>query len=198
MLPGDAINCVYRGPHSSRRETRSSCRRPRFFEANVDDGDEDSEEDLANDFESILDLMKSSGAFTAQSLRWHYRSRHEHLIAYSNASFYYSRLVTFPGAVAESANAGVRYFKSTASIGDRPGRDNPIERARRRPCAASLHDPTRQEPRVVAFSLRNATHRSGRRAGRSDRPDLDAHFDDDRVSGFFVKSLESVQATNAT
>ena len=29
-------------------------------------------------------------------LRWHYRSRHESLIAFSNSEFYDNRLVVFP------------------------------------------------------------------------------------------------------
>lgn len=195
VLPGDAINCVYRGAALIAAGDQKQLPPTSFFEANVDDGDEDGEEDLANDFESILDLMKSSGAFTAQSLRWHYRSRHEHLIAYSNASFYDSRLVTFPGAVAESADAGVRYFKVDGVYRRSAGRDNPIE-ARHVADRVLHHYTTRPDKSlgVVAFSTaqRDAIEAAVELA-RSDRPDLDAHFDDDRVSGFFVKSLESVQ-----
>ncbi|MCS5510053.1 DUF3320 domain-containing protein [Curtobacterium flaccumfaciens pv. flaccumfaciens] len=195
VLPGDAINCVYRGAALIAAGDQKQLPPTSFFEANADDGDEDGDEDLANDFESILDLMKSSGAFTAQSLRWHYRSRHEHLIAYSNASFYDSRLVTFPGAVAESADAGVRYFKVNGVYRRSAGRDNPIE-ARHVAERVMHHYTTRPNKSlgVVAFSTaqRDAIEAAVELA-RSNRPDLDAHFDEDRVSGFFVKSLESVQ-----
>ena len=45
--------------------------------------------------ESILDASLASGMPT-KPLRWHYRSRHEDLIAFSNRNFYEGRLITFP------------------------------------------------------------------------------------------------------
>ena len=63
------------------------------------DGDDEWEEDQFEEYESILKHCKSSG-LRDLPLRWHYRSQHEDLIAYSNDSFYDGRLVTFPGAVA--------------------------------------------------------------------------------------------------
>lgn len=43
------------------------------------------------------------------SLRWHYRSRHEKLIAYSNRHFYNSDLVIFPSPNAESPEYGIKF-----------------------------------------------------------------------------------------
>jgi len=43
---------------------------------------------------SILALAKR--CFESTTLRWHYRSRHEELIAFSNAAFYESQLLTVP------------------------------------------------------------------------------------------------------
>ena len=45
--------------------------------------------------ESILDEMLASGVPTVH-LNWHYRSRRESLIAFSNRQYYDNRLVTFP------------------------------------------------------------------------------------------------------
>lgn len=49
--------------------------------------DADSEEEVATalDMESILHLCKLS--FPVKMLKWHYRSRHESLIAVSNEEF---------------------------------------------------------------------------------------------------------------
>ena len=51
-------------------------------------------------FESLLDVITSIVDFP-WSLDWHYRSRDESLIAYSNHHVYGNRLVTFPGAGGE-------------------------------------------------------------------------------------------------
>lgn len=45
--------------------------------------------------ESVLDDALAAG-FEERSLLWHYRSRHESLIAFSNAAYYENRLNTFP------------------------------------------------------------------------------------------------------
>jgi superfamily I DNA and/or RNA helicase len=58
----------------------------------VSDDDIDEEEIVDN--ESILDLVLAEFR-PARSLRWHYRSRHESLIAFSNRQFY-DDLIVFP------------------------------------------------------------------------------------------------------
>ena len=47
------------------------------------------------DSESILDLALATYR-PARDLRWHYRSRHESLIAFSNRKFYDDKLIVFP------------------------------------------------------------------------------------------------------
>ncbi len=54
------------------------------------------EENLENeDLESILDDCLALG-MPERHLKWHYRSKHESLIAFSNSMYYDSRLCTFP------------------------------------------------------------------------------------------------------
>ena len=65
-----------------------------FFEQIVDVADSDDESPTA-DMESILGLFAAQGA-RHKMLRWHYRSRHESLIAVSNYEFYDNELVVFP------------------------------------------------------------------------------------------------------
>ena len=55
--------------------------------------DEIDEEEIV-DNESILDLALAEFR-PSRSLRWHYRSRHESLIAFSNRQFY-NDLIVFP------------------------------------------------------------------------------------------------------
>ena len=55
----------------------------------------DEEEADIDDLESILDDCISL-SMPSRYLRWHYRSKHESLIAFSNQNYYEDRLVTFP------------------------------------------------------------------------------------------------------
>ena len=113
VRPSDAINCIYRGSQLIIAGDDKQLPPTSFFEAvSVDENDE-WEEDQFEEFESILKLGKGSGGLRELPLKWHYRSQHEDLIAYSNYSFYEGRLVTFPGAAAEATDLGVKFFSRT-------------------------------------------------------------------------------------
>ncbi|WP_290797541.1 DUF3320 domain-containing protein [Flavihumibacter sp. UBA7668] len=62
-----------------------------FFSTNQIDEENIEKEDL----ESILDDCLAL-SMPSQYLLWHYRSKHESLIAFSNAHYYENRLLTFP------------------------------------------------------------------------------------------------------
>ena len=73
-----------------------------FFQKNlIDDVDWDelSDEDVEV-FDSILDECLGIG-LPVKTLRWHYRSKHEELIAFSNHRFYDDTMITFPAAKAK-------------------------------------------------------------------------------------------------
>jgi hypothetical protein len=79
-----------------------------FFASAEPDEAAANEENQADDanVESILDLMLAGQARTSD-LRWHYRSRHESLIAFSNQQFYDDRLNVFPSPVRDRTERGV-------------------------------------------------------------------------------------------
>ncbi len=62
-----------------------------FFSSNQTDEEHYDQEDL----ESVLDDCLAL-SMPQKHLLWHYRSRHESLIAFSNARFYENQLLTFP------------------------------------------------------------------------------------------------------
>lgn len=64
---------------------------PTSFFSSIHFDEEDSNEDL----ESILDDCQAL-SIPSRQLRWHYRSQHESLIAFSNAKYYDNSLFTFP------------------------------------------------------------------------------------------------------
>ena len=195
VTPGDAVNCIYRGRALITAGDQKQLPPTTFFMNSSSDDLEPDEEDLAMDYESVLDLMKSSGNFNALTLRWHYRSRHEHLIAYSNASFYGGNLITFPGAIQASADLGVKYIHVDGIYRRSSGQDNPIEAIA---VAQRIihHFDTRPNSSlgVVAFSAaQRDTIENALTLARADRPELERFFDDSRLDGFFIKSLEFVQ-----
>lgn len=77
---------------------------PTSFFARMDDEDTDEEEEIVDSFESILKEGEASG-LPVRMLRWHYRSRDESLIAFSNAHFYDNYLVTFPSVLHQNNGA---------------------------------------------------------------------------------------------
>ena len=68
-----------------------------FFAASLDDGDDDEDgEGALLAAQSILNLARV--ALPTTTLSWHYRCRHEELIAFSNTAFYGKKLATAPNA----------------------------------------------------------------------------------------------------
>lgn len=76
---------------------------PTNFFSSVHFDEEDSNEDL----ESILDDCLALSVPSRQ-LKWHYRSQHESLIAFSNAQYYDNSLLTFPSP--DDLATRVHYF----------------------------------------------------------------------------------------
>lgn len=87
-----------------------------FNRSSSDDGDGGDGQQV-EDLESILDECLGAG-MNRLTLKWHYRSRHESLIAFSNVNYYESELVTFPSPV--TADVAVR-FEPVAGAYDRGG-----------------------------------------------------------------------------
>ncbi|WP_372410172.1 DUF3320 domain-containing protein [Streptomyces luteireticuli] len=196
VLPQDAVNSVYRGRALIVAGDQKQLPPTSFFSTGVDDGDEDEwDEDAPIGFDSVLDASKASGVLRSLPLRWHYRSRHENLIAFSNHEFYDGGLVTFPGALEQGPDIGVEFIKADG-VYDRGGRsNNPVEAAT---VAQRVihHFTTRPDLTlgVVALSKVQAeTIEDELQKARAGRPDLDPYFTEGRLDGFFVKNLETVQ-----
>ena len=85
---------------------------PTSFYEREDDAEE-SEDFERLEEKSILDLALSRIS-TRRDLKWHYRSRDESLIAFSNKHFYNDRLILFPTASRDKSITGiqVKYIES--------------------------------------------------------------------------------------
>jgi hypothetical protein len=196
VTPGDAINCIYRGRSLVLAGDDKQLPPTSFFER-VEGDTEDEEADTdAADFQSVLELAKGCGAFNDLRLNWHYRSRHEGLIAFSNYKFYDGKLVTYPSSHSEGPDVGVQFFHTNGVYRRGGGADNPLEAAQ---VAERVIEHFTTRPAltlgVVTFSVAQADAiMDAIDKARESRRDLDRFFDgNDRLKAFFVKSLESVQ-----
>lgn len=88
-----------------------------FFNKSSDSDSDGAGPEQVDDLESILDECLGAG-MNRLSLKWHYRSRHESLITFSNVNYYDSRLVTFPSPVTD--DVAVR-FERVHGVYDRGG-----------------------------------------------------------------------------
>jgi transcription elongation GreA/GreB family factor len=197
VRPCDAINGIYRGDRLIVAGDQKQLPPSSFFEVTVMDGETDDEDELQV-FDSVLDLCKGA-SFQSLSLRWHYRSQHEALIAFSNRNFYDDSLLTFPGAVVQAPDLGLALYRVEGLYRGRGHNDNPIEArkvAERVIHYADLNTRLSQRLSVGVVTFSDAQEEAVLSAiedVREHRPDLDYFFGVDRLHGFFVKNLESVQ-----
>ncbi len=87
----EAVGAIARGKHVIVVGDPKQLPPTNFFNTNQVDEDNYEQEDL----ESILDDCLALG-MPQEHLLWHYRSRHESLIAFSNRQYYDNTLYTFP------------------------------------------------------------------------------------------------------
>ena len=110
MRPEEALGAISRGAQLVVVGDPKQLPPTNFFARQGGDDDEESDElSLAQDSESILEAAMP--LFKLRRLRWHYRSRHESLIAFSNKAFYDGNLVVYPSPHRESAEFGVKFVK---------------------------------------------------------------------------------------
>ncbi|MER7913578.1 DUF3320 domain-containing protein [Streptomyces sp. NPDC096068] len=194
VRPSDAINCVYRGSSLVVAGDEKQLPPTSFFDAVVEDDSDEYAEDAPDSFESLLHACKA-GAMRELPLLWHYRSRHEDLITFSNREFYQNSMVTFPGAFDEGNDVGVAFLKAEG-VYDRGGRRDNRTEADLVAARVLHHFDTRPGRTLGVVALSQAQASAIDQAvqqARLKRPDLDRCFTEDRLDGFFVKNLESVQ-----
>ena len=110
LRPEDALGAVWRAKQPVIVGDPKQLPPTDFFNFS-DEGaiEEDEVVQQASEHESVLDLALRSFQ-PARRLRWHYRSRHESLIAFSNNSFYDRDLVIFPSPHHSSELHGIRFI----------------------------------------------------------------------------------------
>jgi hypothetical protein len=117
----DAVGSIYRGDRLVVAGDPKQLPPTPFFQYTMDedfDWDEDAYE--FDVFDSVLDECMSIG-LPVQMLRWHYRSKHDSLISFSNDRFYDGRLVLFPASRMGAEDLGLEFVHVKDGVYDRGG-----------------------------------------------------------------------------
>ena len=194
VLPEDAVASLLRGRQAVIAGDSRQLPPTTFFAAGsaAETGEEGEEESGTEGFQSILDVM-SAFLSPPWSLDWHYRSRDEALIAFSNHAIYGDRLVTFPGPGLTKALRHVLVPHVPGRGGQELSAGREVDRVVE---LVIEHAGTRPHETlgVITMGIEHAKRIELALArAREQRPDLAAFFDEEATERFFVKNLERVQ-----
>jgi very-short-patch-repair endonuclease len=106
LKPEEAIGAIARGAQLVVVGDSKQLPPTSFFSRMSQTADDDDQYSTT-DAESILDVC-SAHFHPPRPLRWHYRSQHHSLIAFSNHHFYRGGLIVFPSPYGQSGKLGVR------------------------------------------------------------------------------------------
>lgn len=197
----DAIGAIMRGKQVIIVGDTKQLPPTSFFASSLEDEDFDTDVEVydekdndAGAYQSILE--ESVVVLPERSLRWHYRSRDEHLIAFSNIKIYNNSLITFPSSIEKAPDVGVEYVYVSNGIYDRGSKRNNIIEAKK--VAELVFNHFRKHPDrslgVVTFS--EAQQQAVDAAIKQERLQngmFEQYFNEDREEPFFIKNLENVQ-----
>ena len=189
VFPWDAIGAVYRGTQLIVAGDDKQLPPTSFF-SRADIESEEEDEDIG-DFESILSLCKSVN-MPNKRLRWHYRSRREPLIAFSNRHFYEGDLVTFPSILDATSNA-VRLIHVPNGLWI--DRKNLVEARKVAELVVTHYRATPEKSLgVIAFNIsQQQAIEDALYDLRRSSPEIDALFSAGSNEPLFIKNLENVQ-----
>ena len=200
VTPADAVPSILRARQLVIAGDEKQLPPTAFFVAESPEEDDDGEDAVVppdvggmTGMESILDGLGSLLRF--RMLRWHYRSRDERLIAFSNVHIYDRQLITFPGIGDTDVIRHVLAPHDSTADTNSPSPevdaavDLIVDHVRARP-DESLG--------VIAMGVKHANRIEECLLQRlREDPDLEEElgdfFAEDRPEQFFVKNLERVQ-----
>ncbi len=161
------------------------------------DGEDAGDEEDFEELESVLDECVASG-LPSMRLLWHYRSRHESLIAFSNHHYYQGSLLTFPVPEDRGEGLGVSMRHIAGGTYDRGG--SRTNRAEAEAVVADLVARLAARPPASGASVGVVTFSSAQQSLIEDLIDArrrdDSTFDAAMNAGeepVFIKNLENVQ-----
>lgn len=200
IFPWDSIGSVYRSKQVVVVGDSKQMPPSNFFVSVLGGNDEEvlEDDDDPAGFESILDkciTLKDIG-FSEKTLKWHYRSRVEQLISFSNKYFYDNKLITFP-SIRQGPHTGVEFYLVENGLYSKNKNETEAQRVVEL-IAQHIHENPDRSVGVIAFS---STQQACIEIAIDSRLAVDRYFKatfDDFESKhtdepFFIKNLENVQ-----
>ncbi|KQS77415.1 helicase [Rhizobium sp. Leaf384] len=154
--------------------------------------DDDADGAQVSDIESILGLFSARG-LPERMLRWHYRSRHQSLIAVSNSQFYESKLFIVPSPYTQEAGMGLRFHHVPGGVFEES-----VNKVEAKVVAEAIIRHAKQFPAlslgVAAFSIKQRREIQDQlELLRRLNPETEDFFHAHPNEPFFIKNLENVQ-----
>ncbi|MEH1880979.1 AAA domain-containing protein [Nostoc sp.] len=162
-----------------------------YFESAASDDSDDEEEEI---YENLLDECSPLSIMEEFTLRWHYRSQDESLIAFSNQEFYDSKLISFPNPV-KDASRGVHFYYVKGGIYDRGGRGDNIREAEE---IAKLTVQHFQQYPLQSLGIITSSKQQAKAISEQlnrisvQHPEIE-EFCQDNSGKFFIKPIDEVQ-----
>jgi very-short-patch-repair endonuclease len=195
IVPADAIPSIIRAHQvvvaGDDRQLPPTSFFRHFADPAAEEEDDEETVSFGAGFESVLDALRP--LLPTAPLNWHYRSRDERLVAFSNERIYGGALTTFPGVLRDDC---LRHVVVTQDGGR--GQEASVDAEVTRVVELILeHARTRpgESLGVIALGVKHAERidLALRSALESAGPEAEAFFADDVPEPFFVKNLERVQ-----
>ncbi len=195
IFPQDAIGAIFRADQAIIAGDTRQLPPTNFFSTSTSNGNDNyDDEDEDEIYDSILE--ETANVLPNRTLLWHYRSKHEHLIAFSNQEIYKNELVTFPSSNEREPDTGVEFYFVEGGYYDRGAKRNNILEAKR--CVELVADHIEKHSDrslgIIAFSeAQQQTILNEIQKFKEEHPKYEEFFGEDREEAFFVKNLENVQ-----
>ena len=159
-----------------------------------DSDNDDDDFSLTEGMESLLDV--AGALLRDKMLQWHYRSRDDRLIAFSNNHIYGGSLRSFPGAIVSTPiTHSLIPFRPIAGVSGTNSNPDEVEKV-----VELVLNHARKTPHetlgVIAFGqphAHNIDNALKRRLSEINDPSLDEFFSEKNEERFFVKNIERVQ-----
>ncbi|MBQ3411877.1 MAG: DUF4011 domain-containing protein [Oscillospiraceae bacterium] len=197
IFPQDAIGAIFRANQVIIAGDTRQLPPTNFFAANTNNGSEGYDDDEGYDDESYDSILEETASILpSRTLLWHYRSRQEHLIAFSNQEIYKNELITFPSSNESEPDTGVEFVYVEDGYYEPSPKNYNILEAKR--IVELVKEHIEKHPNrslgIIAFSEKQQQAISLEiQRFREKNPRYETFFTEGKEEEFFVKNLENVQ-----
>lgn len=195
VKPEDALGALLRAKYAVIMGDTRQLPPTTFFDILIDVESEDYDLAVLADMESILHLTKRS--FPSKMLRWHYRSRHESLIAVSNQEFYDNHLLVYPSPSQDADELGLKLIHLPETVYDRGKTATNREEAKEVIKYVFKHYQKYGNTKSLGVGTFNVRQQQSileeLELQLKLNPRMEKYFKGNQEEHFFVKNLETIQ-----